>query len=80
MIEQKDTIKEKLRSGNCTVVFKKADGTERKMLCTLQEASIPLESRPKNSSAKQSEDAIAVWDIEKQAWRSFRYDSILQFI
>lgn len=80
MIDQKDIIKEKLRNSNCTVVFKKADGTDRTMLCTLQECSIPVDARPKGTTTKQSDDALAVWDIEKQAWRSFRYDSITQFI
>lgn len=78
---EKDEIKQKLRAGNCTVVFTKADGTERSMLCTLKEDSIPVESRPKHTEAgKRSEDAVAVWDIEKQAWRSFRYDAIKQFV
>lgn len=76
----KNVIKEKLHVGNCTVVFKKADGTERTMLCTLQESAIPVESRPKGTITKQSDDAIAVWDIEKQGWRSFRFDSVQQFI
>jgi hypothetical protein len=75
----KDVIKGKLRAGNCTVVFTKADGTERSMLCTLQENSIPVEQRPKGEVKKQSDDALAVWDVEKQAWRSFRYDAIKQF-
>jgi hypothetical protein len=80
MIFDKDTIKEKLRTGNCTVVFTKADGTERSMLCTLQETFIPAEQKPKGEVRKQNDDALAVWDIEKQAWRSFRYDAIKQFV
>ena len=81
MIDQKDMIKEKLRAGNCTVVFKKKDGTERTMLCTLNEDAIPLDSRPKhNETSNRSEDAVAVLDLEINAWRSFRYDSIIQFV
>lgn len=80
MFDKKEVIKEKLRNGNCTVVFMKADGTERTMLCTLQECSIPIDARPKGTTTKQSDDAIAVWDIEKQGWRSFRFDSVQQFI
>ena len=80
MFDQKEVIKEKLRNGNCTVVFKKADGTERTMICTLLESAIPAEHKPKGTNNKQSDDAIAVWDIEKQGWRSFRFDSVQQFI
>lgn len=80
MTDPKDKIKEKLRTGNCTVVFTKSDGTERTMLCTLQESAIPVEARPKGIATKQSDDAIAVWDIEKCGWRSFRYDAIMQFV
>jgi hypothetical protein len=50
------------------------------MLCTLQESQIPESARPKGEVKKKSDDALAVWDIEKQAWRSFRYDSLEQFI
>jgi hypothetical protein len=80
MIDQKDRILEKLRLGNCTAIFLKADGTQRTMLCTLQESQIPESARPKGEVKKKSDDALAVWDIEKQAWRSFRYDSLEQFI
>lgn len=77
----KDIIKEKLRAGNCTVVFTKKDGTVRTMLCTLKEDSIPVESRPKgNETVKRSDDAVAVWDLEANGWRSFRYDAITQFV
>jgi hypothetical protein len=86
MMFDKDTIKEKLRAGNCTVVFTKADGTERSMLCTLQENSIPHQTNTNDpidfpKKVKQpNPDVLAVWDIEKQAWRSFRYDAIKQFV
>jgi hypothetical protein len=59
--------------------FKKQDGTERKMRCTLNVRDIPEDKLPKGSSRKVPEDSIAVFDIEKQDWRSFRYDSIIEF-
>ena len=80
MLDKKEVIKEKLRNGNCTIIFTKADGTERTMLCTLQECAIPVDARPKGTNTKQNDDAIAVWDIEKQGWRSFRFDPLQQFI
>lgn len=61
------------------LVFTKVNGEERNMRCTLQETAIPEERQPKNSTKASPVDSIAVWDIEKQDWRSFRYDSIKEF-
>lgn len=62
---------------NVLVTFTKKDGSERVMRCTLSESRIPAEFAPKNSGAsKTSDEAIAVFDIEANGWRSFRWDSI----
>jgi len=40
---------------------------------------IPVESLPKTTSETprtKSKDALAVFDVEKGEWRSFRWDSI----
>ena len=65
-----------LRMHETTITFTKKDGTERKMRCTLNEESIPSEKSPKKAGKAQSEDAIAVFDVEKSDWRSFRFDSV----
>jgi uncharacterized protein YdaT len=72
----KDWLKGILRSEEVTILFTKKDGTERKMLCTLKEDKIPQEFAPKTENREKSEDAIAVFDLEKNSWRSFRFDSI----
>jgi hypothetical protein len=59
-----------------TITFTKKDETERVMVCTLKEEKIPSEKSPKNTGKSQSDDAIAVFDLEKQDWRSFRFDSV----
>lgn len=59
--------------------FTKANGEQRKMRCTLDETNIPEEKHPKNSGRKHPEDSIAVFDLDKQDWRSFRFDSIKEF-
>jgi hypothetical protein len=46
------------------------------MVCTLAESKIPSEKAPKNSGKAQSEQSVAVFDLEKQDWRSFRFDSV----
>ena len=65
-----------LRDSEVTVKFIKKDGSERKMLCTLAENKIPSEKLPKNSGKTKSDEALAVFDLEKQSWRSFRFDSV----
>lgn len=67
-------IKEKVQSGVTTVVFTKKDGTERTMKCTLNESLIPVEHRPKSDSTKSvkvNDSTLAVFDVDKQGWRSF---------
>jgi hypothetical protein len=65
-----------LRDSEVTVKFTKKDGSERKMLCTLAENKIPSENSPKSSGKTKSDEALAVFDLEKQSWRSFRFDSV----
>lgn len=76
--EGKEWLRSMLRSEIVTVTFEKLDGTTRKMRCTLIENKIPDESKPKNSGKAQSDESIAVFDLEKQGWRSFRFDSVRQ--
>lgn len=72
----KEWIHSVLKMHETSIVFTKKDGTERKMLCTLLEDKIPSEKMPKNSGKAKNEDSIAVFDLEKQDWRSFRFDSV----
>ena len=77
--EEKEWLKGILREREVTVIFTKKDGTERKMLCTLSENKIPEEKVPTGSGKTQNGDALAVFDLEKEEWRSFRYDSLKSF-
>jgi hypothetical protein len=74
--EGRQWMHDMLRAGEMNVTFTKKDGTERSMLCTLMESGIPSEKAPKNTGKKSSVDAISVFDVEKQDWRSFRFDSV----
>ncbi|MFZ9878419.1 MAG: SH3 beta-barrel fold-containing protein [Chitinophagaceae bacterium] len=59
------------------VNFTKTDGTVREMICTLQESfTIPYEKKT-DKQKPENNDILAVWDVEKHAWRSFRVDSII---
>ena len=74
--EGREWLRGVLQMHETTIVFTKKDGTERTMVCTLAEDKIPSEKAPKNAGKSQSEDAIAVFDVEKSDWRSFRFDSV----
>ena len=74
----KTELKENLSKSIAKVVFNKIDGTEREMTCTLMENYIPEKtvSIP-HVPRRDNENVLAVWDCDKQAWRSFRLDSII---
>ena len=72
----KEWIQGLLRSEVVTITFDKRDGTSRELHCTLIETKIPEDKRPKGAGKAQSDEALAVFDVENQGWRSFRYDSV----
>jgi len=72
----KNILLKALREQEIVVSFKKADGTMRDMKCTLMEKRIPDEKKPKSENSKKNEAVLPVFDVEKDAWRSFRWDSI----
>lgn len=63
-----------LNFGPTQVTFIKKDGTERIMNCTTK--SELVEAYEKKTDKLPNEDTCFVYDLDKQAWRSFRYDSI----
>lgn len=66
-----------LRQGDITIGFTKADGTDRFMTCTL--LNIPEDMQPKSENPpKENENVLKVFDMDKQAWRSFRLDSVFE--
>ena len=74
-------MKEELNQGICEVTFTKKNGDERVMPCTLVFDHIPEEHHPKGTGKGQhnSQETIAVWCMDKEAWRSFRVDSVKSF-
>ena len=74
--KEKDWLISLLREHPVEILFTKKDGSDRLMKCTLQESKIPSENAPKGAERAKSEDSVAVYDLEKSAWRSFRWDSI----
>lgn len=74
-------IKDLLHVSEVRVKFLKKDGTERTMLCTLKPDLLPAQTDLEEAVQKKTPnpDVLAVWDLENNGWRSFRYDSIIGF-
>lgn len=77
-------IREALQTTTIAVEFTKADGTLREMNCTLQPDKLPPDTPgPIDGIIKENKkrrpleaDSIRVFDINKQEWRSFRFDRL----
>ena len=74
--KEKDWLITLLRERSVEILFTKKDGSDRLMKCTLQEDKIPAENAPKGVERAKNDEVLAVFDVEKSAWRSFRWDSI----
>jgi len=80
----RDEYKMELRKGICEITFTKKDGSERVMRCTLAQAHMPVREYEKDSAEpktprKVNPNTLAVWDLDKEAWRAFNLDSVKHF-
>jgi hypothetical protein len=73
--EFKEWFSEYLSENTVTVEFTKKDGEKRRMFCTRDIAKIPVEQQPSGSKSVAT-DAMAVWDLEKNGWRSFNLSNL----
>jgi hypothetical protein len=74
--KEKDWLLGLLQSEIVELTFTKKDGTERIMKCTLSELKIATEFAPKGVERSKKDEAVAVFDLENNGWRSFRWDSL----
>ncbi len=88
--QMREWIRGLLHTHEITVTFTKADGTDREMLCTLNGTKIPIRvtnvivTAPVDGIVRESRKpkkapdphSIRVYDLEKQEWRSFRFDRL----
>jgi len=81
-IPTREELVELLGKEICDITFKKLNGDERKMKCTLVPSMLPPANRDDKLSQTKirnlEEKVFVVWaiDIEPSAWRSFRYDRV----
>jgi hypothetical protein len=76
---ERDTLKSNLQRMNAMVRFTKASGEIREMNCTLRKDAVPVKTTSP-LERKVSPDVLPVWDLDNSAWRSFRYDSIIDVV
>ena len=79
----RDFLKGLLNDGQVTVEFEKSDGSNRTMICTLNEEKGAKYTVNENKGdatdrkiKKPNPDVCVVWDCEQNAWRSFRWDRL----
>ena len=60
----------------CRVVFKKVNGEERDMRCTLIENALPP---MKGTERQKNKDVIRAFDTLKGEFRSFRVENVVSF-
>lgn len=74
-----------LQEGVVEIKFVKVNGEERTMLATLNEELIPVDLWPKDDPdvvverSMPNPDVRKVYDVEKDGWRSFRWDSLISW-
>ena len=73
-----DWLKSHLKMGAVELTFQKKDGTMRIMNCTLEESKLPVYEKKTERTKTVSTESLSVRDLDKNEWRSFRYDSIQQ--
>lgn len=79
----KEILSNKLKHSIQKIKFTKVDGSLRDMICSLSETHLPpLKELSENITVKPKKenlDTIIVYDLEKEAWRTIRLDSIISF-
>jgi len=78
----KEELKKNLKNQIGIIEFIKKDGTLRKLRCSLSSKILPpTDFDPENYTIKKIDNpnTLSVWDLEKEAWRSFRLDSLRDY-
>jgi hypothetical protein len=80
--EERDHLKSQLTEQSMVVTFEKADGTPRIMKCTTNPDVVPWPDNPvedvsvTKTEKVKDENHFVVWDLEKEGWRSFKWERV----
>jgi hypothetical protein len=83
--KQHEYLKILLSEDILLVTFTKKNGDWREMYCTLQDEFVPEHKKyfsdkiTRREATSAGREVLAVFDMEKADWRSFRMDSITAF-
>nr|QMP83745.1 MAG: hypothetical protein [Caudoviricetes sp.] len=72
-----ENLIELLRENIVNLKFKKINGDERVMNCTLSSEYIP--ETKTESKKKPNSDIVSIWSVDDNGWRSFRKDSVINY-
>lgn len=72
----REWVKGILRRETATLTFQKKDGTMRVMEASLREEHFPVYEKKTERVRTVNDEVLSVVDLEKNEWRSFRFDSI----
>ena len=80
MDQQFEDVITSLQEGIVEVKFVKVTGEERTMLATLNQDLIPMDLRPSGENSREPNPEVQrVYDVEADGWRSFRWDSLMEW-
>ena len=83
--EQREYMMDELRKGICEVTFTKVNGEKRVASATLSTNHVPAQPNTATYSdgevktRKVNEETVVFWDMNKEGFRSFRVDSVIDF-
>jgi len=82
MVIDRQKVLTELHARVCTVTFEKVNGELREMTATLHPSYLPqpVVTEDVKPVRKTNPDVCTVWDTEATDWRSFRFDSIKDFL
>ena len=78
---QKEFVQTLRKNFETKFKFQKKDRTEREARGTLNFDMIPKESTPKGTQTwEDPDDIVKYWDLDKEAWRSFRWEQFIELL
>ena len=78
---QKEFVQKLRENFETKFKFQKKDCTEREARGTLNFDMIPKESTPKGTQTwEDPDDIVKYWDLDKEAWRSFRWEQFIELL